>query len=64
MPHILVLAVGRDPILLQTRAQVLEGAGYTVVSELSLKKPWTGAMKEILILFCCATPFPPETESC
>jgi CheY-like chemotaxis protein len=38
MPHTLVLAVGRDPVLLETRSQVLQGAGYTVVPELSLKK--------------------------
>lgn len=38
MPHILVLAIGRDPLLLETRSQVLQGAGYTVVPELSLKK--------------------------
>lgn len=37
MPHVMVLAIGRDPVLLQTRSQVLEAAGYTVVSELSLK---------------------------
>ena len=38
MPHTLVLAVGHDPVLLETRSQVLQAAGYTVVSELSLKK--------------------------
>jgi CheY-like chemotaxis protein len=38
MPHTLVLAVGRDPVLLETRGQVLQSAGYTVVLELSLKK--------------------------
>jgi CheY-like chemotaxis protein len=38
MPHTLVLAVGHDPVLLETRSQVLQGAGYTVVPELSLKK--------------------------
>jgi CheY-like chemotaxis protein len=38
MPHTLVLAVGHDPVLLETRGQVLQAAGYTVVLELSLKK--------------------------
>ncbi|HEY2115768.1 MAG TPA: hypothetical protein VGJ51_11790 [Candidatus Angelobacter sp.] len=38
MPHILVLAVGHDPVLLETRGHVLQSAGYTVVLELSLKK--------------------------
>lgn len=38
MPHALVLAVGHDPVLLETRSQVLQAAGYTVVPELSLKK--------------------------
>jgi hypothetical protein len=34
MPHTLVLAVGRDPVLLETRSQVLQAAGYTVIPEL------------------------------
>jgi CheY-like chemotaxis protein len=38
MPHTLVLAIGHDPVLLETRSQVLQGAGYTVIPELSLKK--------------------------
>jgi len=38
MPHTLVLAVGRDPVLLETRSQVLQAAGYTVIPELSLKQ--------------------------
>jgi CheY-like chemotaxis protein len=38
MPHILVLAIGHDPLLLETRSQVLQAAGYTVIPELSLKK--------------------------
>ena len=38
MPHTLVLAVGRDSVLLETRCQVLQAAGYTVVPERSLKK--------------------------
>jgi DNA-binding response OmpR family regulator len=38
MPHIVALAVGRDPLLLETRSQVLRSAGYTVVSELSLEQ--------------------------
>jgi len=36
--HTLVLAVGRDPVLLETRSQVLQAAGYGVVQELSLEK--------------------------
>ena len=38
MPHTVVLAVGRDPVLLETRSQVLQAAGYTVIPERSLKK--------------------------
>jgi DNA-binding response OmpR family regulator len=38
MPHIVALAVGRDPLLLETRAQVLRSAGYTVVSALSIEQ--------------------------
>jgi CheY-like chemotaxis protein len=38
MLHTLVLAVGRDPVLLETRSQVLQAAGYTVIPEHSLKK--------------------------
>jgi len=38
MPNTLVLAVGHDPMLLETRSQVLRAAGYTVVSTLSLNK--------------------------
>jgi CheY-like chemotaxis protein len=38
MPHTLVLAVGRDSVLLETRSQVLQAAGYTVIPERSLKK--------------------------
>jgi len=41
MPHTLVLAVGRDPVLLETRSQVLQAAGYTVIPERSLKKAVT-----------------------
>jgi CheY-like chemotaxis protein len=38
MPHTLVLAVGRDAVLLEMRSKVLQAAGYTVIPELSLKK--------------------------
>ena len=38
MPHIIALAVGRDPLLLETRGQVLRNAGYTVVSALSVEQ--------------------------
>jgi CheY-like chemotaxis protein len=38
MPHTLVLAIGRDAVLLETRSQVLQAAGYTVIPERSLKK--------------------------
>jgi CheY-like chemotaxis protein len=37
MTHIVVLSVGHDPLLLKTRGQVLQTAGYTIVSEHSLK---------------------------
>jgi DNA-binding response OmpR family regulator len=35
MIHTLVLMVGRDPLLMETRAKVLQQAGYTVESSLS-----------------------------
>ena len=35
MPHIVTLSVGRDPLLLQTRGQVLRKDGYTVASTAS-----------------------------
>jgi CheY-like chemotaxis protein len=35
MPHFVALAVGRDPLLLDTRSQVLRSDGYTVVTALS-----------------------------
>jgi len=38
MPHIVALAVGRDPVLLETRGQILRNAGYTVVSALSIEQ--------------------------
>jgi hypothetical protein len=38
MPHTLVLAVGRDAVLLEMRSQVLQAAGYTVIPERSFKK--------------------------
>jgi CheY-like chemotaxis protein len=38
MPHTLVLAVGRDAVLLEMRSQVLQAAGYTVITERSFKK--------------------------
>ena len=38
MPSTLVLAVGHDPTLLETRSQILRAAGYKVVSTLSLNK--------------------------
>jgi DNA-binding NtrC family response regulator len=36
MRHIVTLSVGRDPLLLQTRGQVLLSDGYTVSSTLSV----------------------------
>jgi DNA-binding response OmpR family regulator len=36
VPHIVVLAVGQDRLLLETRSQVLRSAGYSVVSTLSI----------------------------
>ncbi|HEY6971030.1 MAG TPA: hypothetical protein VJA94_17600 [Candidatus Angelobacter sp.] len=38
MSGVVALAVGYDPVLLQTRTQVLKSAGYTVVAEQSLKR--------------------------
>jgi DNA-binding response OmpR family regulator len=58
MPHIVALAVGRDPVLLQTRCQVLQSAGYTVVSALSLDQ----SLKEFrsgdfdLVILCHSIP--------
>lgn len=60
MPHIVALAVGRDPVLLQTRCQVLQSAGYTVVSALSLDQ----SLKEFrgrdfdLVILCHSIPEP------
>ncbi|HEY4679463.1 MAG TPA: hypothetical protein VIJ01_20040 [Candidatus Angelobacter sp.] len=58
MPHILVLAVGRDPVLLETRSQVLQAAGYTVIPELSLKKAVARFPEEDfdLVLLCHSIP--------
>jgi hypothetical protein len=60
MPHTLVLAVGRDAVLLEMRSKVLQAAGYTVIPELSLKKQWPNSAKETLALCSCVTPFPPK----
>ena len=38
MPQIVVLVVGHDPLLLKTQGQVLQAAGYIVVSTHSLKE--------------------------
>ena len=38
MLHVVVLTVGNDPVLLDTRSQVLRSAGYTVVSARSIKQ--------------------------
>jgi DNA-binding response OmpR family regulator len=38
MRGVVVLAIGYDPVLLETRSQVLRSAGYTVVSARSLKQ--------------------------
>jgi DNA-binding response OmpR family regulator len=60
MPHIVALAVGRDSLLLQTRCQVLQSAGYTVVSALSLDE----SLKEFrsgdfdLVILCHSIPEP------
>jgi CheY-like chemotaxis protein len=58
MPHTLVLAVGHDPVLLETRSQVLQGAGYTVIPELSLKKAVARFPEEDfdLVLLCHSIP--------
>lgn len=41
MPRVVVLAVGYDPLLLDTRSRVLQNAGYTVVSARSLRQALT-----------------------
>ena len=58
MPNTLVLAVGHDSMLLETRSQVLRGAGYTVVSTLSLNKSITYFLEGDfdLILLCHSIP--------
>jgi DNA-binding NtrC family response regulator len=38
MPHIVTLSVGRDPLLLQTRGQVLRSDGYSVSSTVSAEQ--------------------------
>jgi DNA-binding response OmpR family regulator len=60
MPQIVALAVGRDPLLLQTRSQVLRSAGYTVVTALSLDqslKEFRGGDFDLVIL-CHSIPQP------
>jgi DNA-binding response OmpR family regulator len=58
MPHTVVLAVGRDPVLLETRSQVLQAAGYTVIPERSLKKAVARFREEDfdLVLLCHTIP--------
>ena len=58
MPHTVVLAVGRDPVLLETRSQVLQAAGYTVIPERSLKKAVARFREEDfdLVLLCHSIP--------
>ena len=58
MPHILVLAVGRDRLLLETRSRVLQAAGYTVIPELSLKKAVSRSRDEDfdVVLLCHSIP--------
>jgi hypothetical protein len=60
MPHTLVLAVGRDAVLLEMRRQVLQAAGYTEFRNARSKKQWLNSVIEILILCSCVTPFPPK----
>lgn len=38
MPHIVALTVGLDPLLLETRNRILESAGHTIVSALSVEQ--------------------------
>lgn len=38
MPRVVVLVVGYDPLLLETRSRVLQSAGYAVTSVRSVKK--------------------------
>jgi len=38
MAHVVALAVGRDPVLLETRGQILRNSGYTVVSAFSVEQ--------------------------
>jgi CheY-like chemotaxis protein len=58
MPRVVVLAVGYDPVLLETRSQVLEGAGYTVVVIRSLKRAVTEFLEGDfdLIVLCHSIP--------
>lgn len=38
MPYVIILAVGYDPLVLETRSRVLQSAGYLVTSVLSSKQ--------------------------
>ena len=58
MPHTVVLMVGQDRVLTETRSQVLRMAGYTVVPAFTLQQ----AMDEFvsgdfdLVLICHSIP--------
>jgi len=58
MPHTVILMVGRDRLLMETRSQVLRGAGYTVVASFSplqaIDKFATGDFD--LVLLCHSIP--------
>ncbi|HEX4663303.1 MAG TPA: hypothetical protein VH196_02860 [Terriglobales bacterium] len=59
MPHIVTLSVGRDPLLLQTRGQVLRSDGYTVSSTLLVDQ----ALQQFvagdfdIVILCHSIPF-------
>jgi DNA-binding NtrC family response regulator len=60
MPQIVALTVGRDPLLAETRSQVLRRDGYVVVKSLSVQQ----ALKDFVagdfdIVLLCHT-IPPE----
>lgn len=58
MPHILILMVGRDRILVETRSQVLRAAGYSVATTFTPRQAIDEFVKGDfdLVLLCHSIP--------
>ena len=59
----LVLSVGLDPELLDTRNLVLQSAGYTVVAAFSPERPLIAYGKGTSTLSSCVSPFQQRTKT-